>query len=183
MRVVVVLRGPLPECAETTRFALRGRRGANEFRFRGSVRNRRLAEGTYLVGLRPDRGARRWVAVRVGEEGAVRLPRDVVARSLSRCDERSRSSASVATFGAPPDGGPPARADRPDAGPGAGTPTAPPTPLAPVEPPLADVLGFAADSGTIVLPKAFAIAVLVLLLASVAGITFFLVKFLRPPPP
>jgi hypothetical protein len=53
--------------------------------------------------------------------------------------------------------------------------------VTPDEPPLAGVLGFAEDSDGVVLPTAFAIAVLLLLVASVAGIAVFLIKFLRSP--
>ncbi len=177
-RVLVIVRGPLPECDETGRFALRGNRGENELVFRGRVRNRRLAPGTYLLGLRPDEGRRRWVAVRVHERRVTPLSRAVVSRSLSRCAEDfDVRAAAFGSLAGPADGGPPPRSDR----------AAPETPAAPVpdmtldEPPLVDVLGFAEDSTSGLLPAAFAIAVLLLLVASVAGIAVFLIKFLRSP--
>ena len=177
-RVLVIVRGPLPECVEAGRFALRGNRGENELVFRGRVRNRRLAPGTYLLGLRPDEGRRRWVAVRVHQHRVTPLSRAVVSRSLSRCAEDfDLQAASFGSLAGPADGGPPPRSDR----------AAPETSAAPVpdvtldEPPLVDVLGFAEDSSSGLLPAAFAIAVLLLLVASVAGIAVFLIKFLRSP--
>jgi hypothetical protein len=176
-RVVVVLRGPLPACDEVARFAVRGTKGDNELVFRGRIRDRRLAPGAYLLGLRPEQGRRRWVAVRVQQRGAAPLPRAVVSRSLSRCSELARGTATFASSAGPVDGGPPPRPDRPASEP----PAAPVPDLTPDEPPLADVLGFAEDAGGGALPAALAIALLLLLVGSVAGIVLFVIKFLRSP--
>jgi hypothetical protein len=177
--VLVVLRGPLPACDEVARFALRGTRGDNELVFRGRIRNRRLAPGAYLLGLRPEEGQRRWVAVRVHRRGAAPLPPAVVSRSLPHCgEELARASTPLASSAGPADGGPPPRSDRAAAEP----PAAPVPDITPDEPPLADVLGFAEDAGGGgVLPAALAIALVLLLVASVAGIAVFVVRFLRSP--
>ena len=93
-RVVVVLRGPLPDCTRVARFRIGGRAGTNSLRFTGRVGNRRLAEGSYLIGIRAgSSGAMRWVAVRVGPRGARPLPRTVVDPALARCAQPSHETA------------------------------------------------------------------------------------------
>lgn len=90
-RVVVIVRGPLPDCSPVARFVIQGRRGENELRFNART-GRRLAEGSYLVGLRPVRAAlTRWGALLIDGSGARALTRSAADSAVAHC-----SSAPVA---------------------------------------------------------------------------------------
>jgi hypothetical protein len=85
-RVVVTVRGPLPDCSRVVRFVIQGRRGENALRFNGRVGGRRLAEGSYLVGLRPVRAAlTRWGALLIDASGARALPRSAADSAVAHC--------------------------------------------------------------------------------------------------
>ena len=95
-RVVVIVRGPLPDCSRVVRFLIQGRRGENALRFNGHAGGRRLAEGSYLVGLRPVRHAlTRWGALLVDASGARALPRSAADSAVAHC---SSAPAEVTPF-------------------------------------------------------------------------------------
>ena len=96
-RVVVIVRGPLPDCSRVVRFVIQGRRGENALRFNGHAGGgRRLAEGSYLVGLRPVRAAlTRWGALLVDPSGARALPRSAADSAVAHC---SSAPAGVTPF-------------------------------------------------------------------------------------
>lgn len=92
-RVIVVLRGPLPDCARIARFGIGGHAGTNTLRFTGRVGQRRLPDGTYLIGVRPRSSeTMQWAAVRVGPRGARPLPRRVVEPALTRCTTQNAAT-------------------------------------------------------------------------------------------
>jgi hypothetical protein len=85
-RVVVTVRGPLPDCSRVARFVIQGRRGENAFPFNGRAGGRRLAEGSYLVGLRPVRAVlTRWAALLIDGSGARALPRSAADSAIAHC--------------------------------------------------------------------------------------------------
>ena len=85
-RVVVTVRGPLPDCSRVARFVIHGRRGENALRFNARAGGRRLAEGSYLVGLRPVRAAlTRWGALLVDASGAGALTRSAADSAVAHC--------------------------------------------------------------------------------------------------
>ena len=85
-RVVVIVRGPLPDCSRVARFVIQGRRGENALRFNAHTGGRRLAEGSYLVGLRPVRAAlTRWGALLVDASGARALTRSAAGSAVAHC--------------------------------------------------------------------------------------------------
>ena len=85
-RVVVLVRGPLPDCSRVARFVIQGRRGENSLRFNAHTGGRRLAEGTYLVGLRPVGAAlTRWVVLLVDGSGARALTPSVAVSAVAHC--------------------------------------------------------------------------------------------------
>ncbi len=95
-RVVVTVRGPLPDCSRVVRFVIQGRRGENALRFNGHAGGGRLAEGSYLVGLRPVRAAlTRWGALLVDASGARALPRSAADSAVAHC---SSAPAGVTPF-------------------------------------------------------------------------------------
>ena len=95
-RVVVIVRGPLPDCSRVARFVIQGRRGENALRFNARAGGRRLAEGSYLVGLRPVRAAlTRWGALLVDASGARALTRSAADSAVAHC---SSAPAGVTPF-------------------------------------------------------------------------------------
>ena len=95
-RVVVTVRGPLPDCSRVVRFVIQGRRGENALRFTGRAGGRRLAEGSYLVGLRPVRATlTRWGVLLVDASGARALPRSAADSAVAHC---SSAPAGVTPF-------------------------------------------------------------------------------------
>jgi hypothetical protein len=178
-RVVVVVRGPLPDCSRIAQFGVRGRPGMNTFRFTGRVGKRRLPKGTYLIGIRPRTAdMTRWVVITVGPRGARPRPRRVVAPALEQC-----SIPSEATM-LRPDGA--AGKDLPR---GTG-PTTTPTggtrgeqSPAPAPPPI-QVLPFAAvEEAVSELPAWLGYLVLSIVAASLLTIIVLVVRFVRASPP
>jgi hypothetical protein len=177
-RVIVVVRGPLPSCASTARFAVRGRPGPNTLRFNGAVGKRRLAVGSYLLGIRPARSAPvRWAAVHVGPRGAQPLPRRIVHPALSQCSSTTATRALLL-----------ARFDT-DTQSSAGTAASAPTtrakhakPVERVPAPEAAVLPFSGvEEAVSELPAALGYLLLALLGASLLGLGLFVVRFIRSP--
>jgi hypothetical protein len=85
-RVVVTVRGPLPDCSRVARFVIPGRRGENALRFNGRAGGRRLAEGSYLVGLRPVRAVlTRWAALLIDTSGARALSPSAADSAIADC--------------------------------------------------------------------------------------------------
>ena len=75
---------------------IQGRRGENALRFTGRIGGRRLAEGSYLVGLRSVRDAlTRWGALLVDASGAHALPRSAADSAVAHC---SSAPAEVTPF-------------------------------------------------------------------------------------
>jgi hypothetical protein len=176
-RVAVVLRGPLPDCARVARFVIRGRAGTNALRFTGRVGRRRLAQGTYLIGVRPgSSGTMRWVAVRVGPRGAVPLPRTVVDPALARCAQPSPATAfrldGAAAGALPRTTGRATDSIGGTRGEQSPSPAPPPISVLPFE----SLEQVAAD-----LPDWIGYVVLALVTASLGAIIFLVIRFLRAP--
>ena len=96
-RVVVSLRGPLPSCTRVARFVIQGRRGSNTFRFDGRAGGRPLAEGSYLLGIRPaGRTVTRWGALEVGSAGVRALPRAAANSAVDYCSSAAAAAAAAA---------------------------------------------------------------------------------------
>jgi hypothetical protein len=177
-RVIVVLRGPLPSCVSTARFAVRGRPGTNTLRFNGTIGKRRLAVGSYLLGIRPARSsAFRWAAVHVGPRGAQPLPRRIVRTALSQCSSMTARRTLLL-----------ARLDT-DAPTSAGTSTTAPTsgakhakPVVPIPEPETAVLPFSGvEEAVSELPAALGYLLLAFLGASLFCLAVFVVRFIRSP--
>jgi hypothetical protein len=89
-RVVFVVRGPAPSCDVAGRFAVRGRRGVNNVRFKGRIGRRTLPAGTYVITARSrDRTAvRRLVVVLLPRRGSARVEH-------LRCEAQTEQVAAV----------------------------------------------------------------------------------------
>jgi hypothetical protein len=180
-RVVVTLRGPLPYCARVARFVIQARRGQNTLRFDGRPGGRRLADGAYLLGLRPVRSARtRWGALQIGSSGVRALPRATADSALDQC---SRATAATAA-------GPFAIGFLPEDGSGAllaagetvdregdGNATAKPV----ERPPRAGVLGAERinDAADMLLNPVFGIVILAVMIGSLLAIAYLVVSYVR----
>lgn len=179
-RVVVTVRGPLPDCSRVVRFVIQGRRGENALRFNGRAGGRRLAEGSYLVGLRPVREPLiRWGALLVDASGARALPRSAADSAVAHC---SSAPAGVTPFAI----GFLAGAARRDALPvgggegAAGEQGGSATPTAVERPRRAGVLGVQQieDVADAIHPV-FGIAILAIMIGSLLGIAYLVVSYLR----
>jgi hypothetical protein len=176
-RVIVILRGPLPSCNPTARYALRGRRGTNAVRFDGTVGKQRLKPGSYLLGIKPVTGSTvRWAAVHVGPRGAQPLPRRIVRPALGQCSSTTASRALlVGRFDSTP------TATGGTAGAEA-TKVKPPQPVERVPAPEASVLPFLGiQEAAAELPSALGYFLLAILGGSLLGVSVFVVRFLRSP--
>jgi hypothetical protein len=176
-RMLVVVRGPLPSCNSTARFAVRGHRGTNRLRFDGTVGRNRLASGSYLIGIKPVTGSTvRWAAVHVGPRGAQPLPRRIVRPALGQCSSTTASRALlVGRFDSTP------TATGGTAGAEA-TKVEPPQPVERVPAPEASVLPFLGiQEAAAELPSALGYFLLAILGGSLLGVSVFVVRFLRSP--
>jgi hypothetical protein len=176
-RVIVVLRGPLPDCARIARFGIGGHIGTNTFQFTGRVGKRKLPSGTYLIGVRP-RSAEtmKWIAARVGPRGARALPRRVVGPALARC--AAQNSAAMyrldgAGAGALPRTSGPATTTGGTRGEQSPAPAPPPIEVLPFD---------AIEEAVSELPAWLAYLVLAIVAASLATIIVVVVKFVRATP-
>jgi hypothetical protein len=174
---MVILRGPLPSCNATARFALRGRRGMNAVRFDGTVGKQRLEPGSYLLGIKPVTGSTvRWAAVHVGPRGAQPLPRRIVHPALDQCSSTTASRALLAGWfdSTPTATGGTAGAET--------TKVKPPQPVERVPAPEASVLPFSGiQEAAAELPSALGYFLLAILGGSLLGLSVFVVRFLRSP--
>jgi hypothetical protein len=185
--VTVVLRGPLPACETAATVGIDGRRGANTLRLGRSVAGERLRTGRYLVELRSHTGKTRWRLVEVDERGARTVRRGSAARTAARCSTRTleaRSFLAPASFAdARDDGGrrdDTAGGGSPAAAPADDEPTFPREPDATADPPVAEVLSFeTVEEAVGSLPSALGVALLVLLVGSLAAIGLYVAHFLR----
>jgi hypothetical protein len=176
-RVMVILRGPLPSCHPTARFALQGHRGTNAIRFNGTVGEQRIDPGSYLLGIKPVTGSTvRWAAVHVGERGAQPLPRRVVRPALDQC---STATALRALFVARFDSTPTPTGGTAGA---EATKVKPPQPVERVPAPEASVLPFSGiQEAAAELPSALGYFLLAVLGGSLLGLGVFVVRFIRSP--
>ena len=174
---MVILRGPLPSCNTTARFALRAHRGTNAIRFNGTVGEQRIESGSYLLGIKPVTGSTvRWAAVHVGLRGAQPLPRRIVHPALDQCSSTTASRALLAGWfdSTPTPTGGTAGAEA--------TSVKAPQPVERVPAPEASVLpfsGIAEAAGE--LPSALGYFLLAVLGGSLLGLGFFVVRFIRSP--
>jgi hypothetical protein len=180
-RVVVTLRGPLPDCARVARFVIQARRGQNTLRFDGRADGRRLADGAYILGLRPVRSTRtRWGALQIGSSSVRALPRATADSALDQC---SRATAATAA-------GPFAIGFLPEDGSGAllaagetvdregdGNAT---TKLV-ERPPRAGILGAERinDAADMLLNPVFGIVILAVMIGSLLAIAYLVVSYVR----
>jgi hypothetical protein len=176
-RVMVILRGPLPSCYPTARFALSGRRGTNAIRFNGTVGNQRLEPGSYLLGIKPVTGSTvRWAAVHVGPHGAQPLPRRIVHPALDQCSSPTAFRALLAGWfdSTPTATGGTAGAEA--------TKVKPPQPVERVPAPEASVLPFSGiQEAAAELPSALGYFLLAVIGGTLLGLGFFVVRFIRAP--
>ena len=176
-RVMVILRGPLPSCNTTARFALRGHRGTNAVRFNGTVGEQRVEPGSYLLGIKPVTGSTvRWAAVHVGPRGAQPLPRRIVHPALDQCSSPTAFRALLAGwFDSTPMAGGTAGAEA--------TKVMPPQPVERVPAPEASVLPFSGiQDAAAELPSALGYFLLAIIGGTLLGLGFFVVRFIRTPP-
>lgn len=175
--MMVILRGPLPSCNPTARFALRGHRGTNAIRFDGTVGKQRLEPGSYLLGIKPFTGSTvRWAAVHVGARGAQPLPRRIVRPALDQCSSTTASRALlVGRFDSTPTPtGGTAGAEE--------TKVKPPKPVERVPAPEASVLPFSGiEQAVDDLPSALGYFLLAIIGGALLGLGFFVVRFIRTP--
>jgi hypothetical protein len=190
-RVTVDVRGPLPSCNRTARFAVVGRRGPNTLMFNGRIGRRRLVEGSYLLALTPTGRRPAWVAVHVGPRGAQPLPRVIVGQALSQCSSITAARAGLALrLDVTPIGGTPS-ATSPAAAPTAKQPPAAPhetTRPEPVTQPKAIALPFeGVEEAISELPAGLGYLLLLLLaaagLASLLCLVAYVVRYVRSPSP
>jgi hypothetical protein len=173
---VIVVGGPIPACTQAGRFAVRGRRGINQIRFFGRIRGRELAEGVYVLTIRPRSGPQRRVAVSVAEDGARALSPTESSAAVDVCTTApalavARTTRSLAV------------ADDVPAAQQAATPAPRPASKPPVEEedPFSVVLpelGSVTPDASL-LPTALEIAALAILALSALGVVFYLIRFLR----
>lgn len=176
-RMLVVVRGPLPSCNSTARFAIRGHRGTNRLRFDGTVGRNRLVRGSYLLGIKPVTGSTvRWAAVHVGERGAQPLPRRIVRPALDQC---STATASRALFVGRFDFMPTPTSGTAGA---EATKVKPPQPVERVPAPEASVLPFSGiQEAAAELPSALGYFLLAIIGGALLGLGFVVVRFIRAP--
>jgi hypothetical protein len=176
-RVLVIVRGPLPSCYSTARFAVRGRRGVNALRFNGTVGKRHLRDGSYLVGLRPAGSSTvRWAAVHVGPRGAQPLPRRIVRPALDQCSSATANRALLLARldWTPPAAGGTAGADK--------TKVQPPQPVERAPVPEAAVLPFSGiEEAVSDLPPALGYFLIAVIGGSLLGLGFYVLHFIRSP--
>lgn len=185
-RVVVTLRGPLPNCARVARFLIQGQRGPNTLRFNGRPHGRQLSNGSYLLGLRPARQAvTRWGALQIEANGVQALPRAAANSALAHCSSPAAAAAAAATGPFSIDllvgigtgeGNVLIAAERQTAKPESDTSAT----AAPVERPRrAGVLGGQIDDAADVIHPVFAIAILAVMIGSLLAIFVLVVSYLR----
>jgi hypothetical protein len=174
-RMLVVVRGPLPSCNSTARFAIQGHRGTNRLRFDGTVGRNRLASGSYLIGIKPVTGSTvRWAAVHVGPRGAQPLPRRIVHPALDQCSSTTASRALLAGwFDSTP---------TTTGGTAGATKVKPPQPVERLPAPGASVLPFSGiEQAAAELPSALLYFLVAILGGSLLGLGVFVVRFIRSP--
>jgi hypothetical protein len=176
-RLIVFVRGPLPSCNPTARFTVRGRRGLNAIRFNGTVDRRRLAAGSYLLGIKPATGSTvRWAAVHVGPRGAQPLPRRIVRPALDQCSSATAARALLLARldSTPLATGGTAAAEK--------TSVDPPKPVEREATPEASVLPFSGiEQAAADLPPALGYFLLAVLGGSLLGLGVYVVHFMRSP--
>jgi hypothetical protein len=176
-RVLVIVRGPLPSCYSTARFAVRGRRGVNALRFNGTVGKRHLPDGSYLVGVRPAGSSTvLWAAVHVGPRGAQPLPRRIVRPALDQCSSATATRALLLAWldSTPPAAGGTAGADK--------TKVLSPQQVERAPVPEAAVLPFSGiEEAVSDLPPALGYFLIAVIGGSLLGLGFYALRVIRSP--